>query len=414
MTDRWGIPITMTDLNEHAQTVREQLPADVEVTLEDLTDRLEMLVNEYQVPMQEARRSVISEFQPDTAAERDETDPVVEHEATVRDLEQKLDRFKSDLRSHYTLHFDRLTADRCYVVLSEIGESREEADLYALVYSTDSELYHVVHVDTEEDSMDTGERSDASGFETYDDALDHLYDTVPSETRYFSEGPSSSDGTPVYVTDGRTKTELDTRRDLRTYSDGFAWGSTDDYDYGTNQLAVAILADYYDDETALAYANDFARLLAIRWDADEPFSLTGSRIEDSIEKFADPIAESVVVFGLPENEATTPYIEPTRYRAVEFVAVQAEELHVWHEGTHYIGVGVAEEVNEGDVFYYDRGLSGDGPPLVTEVIGIQEGSSGRRAEFDVGGPIHVGFIKGEPMQMAQLPPPTLLKEADEI
>lgn len=52
----------MTDLESHAEEVHEQFADQLDITAEDVEERLETLVNEYQVPLDEARRSVVSSY----------------------------------------------------------------------------------------------------------------------------------------------------------------------------------------------------------------------------------------------------------------------------------------------------------------------------------------------------------------
>ncbi|MEF8827304.1 MAG: replication factor A, partial [Halapricum sp.] len=62
----------MRDVTQHAQEIHEQLPADADIDLDEIETRLETLVNEYKVPMQEARRSVISTYLDETGTDRDD------------------------------------------------------------------------------------------------------------------------------------------------------------------------------------------------------------------------------------------------------------------------------------------------------------------------------------------------------
>lgn len=52
----------MTDLESHAEEVHEQFADQLDITAEDVEERLDTLVNEYQVPLDEARRSVVSSY----------------------------------------------------------------------------------------------------------------------------------------------------------------------------------------------------------------------------------------------------------------------------------------------------------------------------------------------------------------
>jgi len=62
----------MQDVAHQAREIHEQLPADADATTDDIEDRLDTLVNEYKVPMDEARRSVISTYLDDTDADHDD------------------------------------------------------------------------------------------------------------------------------------------------------------------------------------------------------------------------------------------------------------------------------------------------------------------------------------------------------
>ncbi|TKX46536.1 replication factor A, partial [Halorubrum sp. ASP121] len=50
----------MTDLREHAVDVHEQFSDDLDVGVDEIESRLETLVSEYRVPVDEARRSIVS------------------------------------------------------------------------------------------------------------------------------------------------------------------------------------------------------------------------------------------------------------------------------------------------------------------------------------------------------------------
>lgn len=66
----------MTDhnLKEEAATLYEQLPSTAEVSKDDIEDKLTTLVEEYQVPLEEARRSVRSSLADETDAQQDDFD----------------------------------------------------------------------------------------------------------------------------------------------------------------------------------------------------------------------------------------------------------------------------------------------------------------------------------------------------
>jgi ssDNA-binding replication factor A large subunit len=64
--------MTETDLRTHAEEIHEQFSDQLEITVEEVQERLETLVNEYKVPTSEARRSVINTYLDDAGMERDE------------------------------------------------------------------------------------------------------------------------------------------------------------------------------------------------------------------------------------------------------------------------------------------------------------------------------------------------------
>jgi replication factor A1 len=62
----------MADLQRHAQEVHDQFSDQLDITVEDVQGRLETLVDEYQVPAEEARRSVVSTYLDEAGMERDQ------------------------------------------------------------------------------------------------------------------------------------------------------------------------------------------------------------------------------------------------------------------------------------------------------------------------------------------------------
>ncbi len=61
-----------TDLRTHAETIHEQFSDQLDISVEEILERLDTLVNEYQVPVQEARRSVTNTYLDEAGMERDE------------------------------------------------------------------------------------------------------------------------------------------------------------------------------------------------------------------------------------------------------------------------------------------------------------------------------------------------------
>ncbi len=60
----------MSDLRTHADEIREQFEDHLEVTTDEIEARLETLVTEYKVPLDEARRSVVNHYLDEAGVER--------------------------------------------------------------------------------------------------------------------------------------------------------------------------------------------------------------------------------------------------------------------------------------------------------------------------------------------------------
>ena len=64
----------MTDLRTHASEIHEQFSDRLDLSVEDVEERLDTLVNEYKVPVSEARRSVVNTYLDEAGMERDDLD----------------------------------------------------------------------------------------------------------------------------------------------------------------------------------------------------------------------------------------------------------------------------------------------------------------------------------------------------
>ena len=64
--------MTETDLRTHAEAIHDQFADRLDITVEDVEDRLETLVSEYKVPVSEARRSVTNTYLDQAGMEREE------------------------------------------------------------------------------------------------------------------------------------------------------------------------------------------------------------------------------------------------------------------------------------------------------------------------------------------------------
>jgi replication factor A1 len=62
---------TMTDLQTHAEDIVAQFSDHLDLTVDDVEERLGNLVNEYQVPVDEARRSVVNSYLDEAGLDRD-------------------------------------------------------------------------------------------------------------------------------------------------------------------------------------------------------------------------------------------------------------------------------------------------------------------------------------------------------
>jgi len=64
--------MTETDIRQTAEQIAERFSEHADVSVDDVEERLGNLVNEYKVPMEEARRSVTSHFAKETGVSREE------------------------------------------------------------------------------------------------------------------------------------------------------------------------------------------------------------------------------------------------------------------------------------------------------------------------------------------------------
>jgi replication factor A1 len=62
----------MTDVRQHAAEIVEQFSDHIDVTEDEVAERLDNLVNEYRVPVEEARRSVVNSYLDEAGIERDQ------------------------------------------------------------------------------------------------------------------------------------------------------------------------------------------------------------------------------------------------------------------------------------------------------------------------------------------------------
>jgi replication factor A1 len=62
----------MTNVQTHATEIHEQFSDALDVSVDDVEDRLDTLVNEYRVPIEEARRSVVNTYLDEAGMDRDQ------------------------------------------------------------------------------------------------------------------------------------------------------------------------------------------------------------------------------------------------------------------------------------------------------------------------------------------------------
>ena len=77
----------MTDLRQHAVEIHEQFSDALDVSVDEIEDRLETLVSEYRVPVEEARRSVVSTYLDEADMEREDIASGGSEAAEVADID---------------------------------------------------------------------------------------------------------------------------------------------------------------------------------------------------------------------------------------------------------------------------------------------------------------------------------------
>jgi ssDNA-binding replication factor A large subunit len=77
----------MTDLRQHAAEIHEQFSEALDVSVDEIEERLETLVSEYRVPVEEARRSVVSTYLDEADMEREDIASGGSEAAEVADID---------------------------------------------------------------------------------------------------------------------------------------------------------------------------------------------------------------------------------------------------------------------------------------------------------------------------------------
>ncbi|WP_254762931.1 replication factor A [Natrinema marinum] len=78
----------MSDVRQHADDIHEQFSDHLDVSVEDVEGRLTTLVDEYKVPIDEARRSVTNHYLEEAGLEREDLAGGDSESATVEDVDE--------------------------------------------------------------------------------------------------------------------------------------------------------------------------------------------------------------------------------------------------------------------------------------------------------------------------------------
>ncbi|ELY91586.1 hypothetical protein [Natrinema altunense] len=78
----------MSDVRQHADDIHEQFSDHLDVDVEDVEERLTTLVDEYKVPMDEARRSVTNHYLEEAGLEREDISSGDSEAATIEDVDE--------------------------------------------------------------------------------------------------------------------------------------------------------------------------------------------------------------------------------------------------------------------------------------------------------------------------------------
>ncbi|WP_313693179.1 replication factor A [Halorarum halobium] len=78
----------MADLQTQAEEIHEQFSDHLDVPVEEVEEKLDALVTEYSVPVEEARRSVVNSYLDEAGMERDELGPGGAEEALVGEIDE--------------------------------------------------------------------------------------------------------------------------------------------------------------------------------------------------------------------------------------------------------------------------------------------------------------------------------------
>jgi replication factor A1 len=75
-------------VQQHAREIHEQFSDQLDVTVDEIEERLDTLVNEYRIPVDEARRSVVSNYLDEAGMDRDELSGGANEAVLVGDIDE--------------------------------------------------------------------------------------------------------------------------------------------------------------------------------------------------------------------------------------------------------------------------------------------------------------------------------------
>ncbi|MFC4436444.1 MULTISPECIES: replication factor A [Natrialbaceae] len=78
----------MSDVRQHADDIHDQFSDHIDVSVDDVEDRLTTLVDEYKVPIDEARRSVTNHYLEEAGLEREDLSSGSSEAAQVEDVDE--------------------------------------------------------------------------------------------------------------------------------------------------------------------------------------------------------------------------------------------------------------------------------------------------------------------------------------
>ncbi len=76
----------MTDLDTQAQQIHDQFSDHLDLTIDDVKQRLSTLVDEYKVPVDEARRTVVNQYLDEAGLERDSVSTASSDQVSIADI----------------------------------------------------------------------------------------------------------------------------------------------------------------------------------------------------------------------------------------------------------------------------------------------------------------------------------------